>query len=64
MKFTIAICTWNGATRIAKTLNSLVAMDRKSEIDWELIVVDNNSSDSTNEVCSGFSDRSTDPRRH
>lgn len=57
MKFTIAICTWNGATRIAKTLNSLVAMDRKSEIDWELIVVDNNSSDSTNEVCSGFSDR-------
>lgn len=57
MKFTIAICTWNGSERIAKTLNSLTEMERRTEIDWELVVVDNNSTDSTKEVCLGFEDR-------
>ncbi len=57
MKFTIAICTWNGAARIAKTLNSLVEMKRNPEIEWELVVVDNNSSDATPEVCLDFADR-------
>ncbi len=57
MKFTIAICTWNGARRIGSTLESLAAMDRHVDHDWELLVVDNNSTDDTRDVCESYADR-------
>lgn len=57
MKFTIAICTWNGASRIESTLDSIVGLEKQDEIDWELLVVDNNSTDNTRQVCESFSDR-------
>lgn len=38
----IIICTYNGSHRISRVLNSL---NFKLDIDWEVIIVDNNSSD-------------------
>ena len=57
MKFTIAICTWNGAATLPATLESIAAMKQVDAIDWEVLVVDNNSTDETQSVCNAFSNR-------
>ena len=57
MKFTVAICTWNGANRIGQTLDSFIEMEQIDQIDWELVVVDNNSTDNTIEICKSYADR-------
>jgi len=46
MKLTVAVCTWNRAPLLERTLASLFAMQRP-RAEWELIVVDNNSTDDT-----------------
>jgi glycosyltransferase involved in cell wall biosynthesis len=57
MKFTVAICTWNGASSIGATLESFSLLNRINEIDWELLIVDNNSTDNSREICEVYSDR-------
>lgn len=47
--FTIAIITYNGATRIPEVLECLLKQEINS-INWEVLVVDNNSEDNTREV--------------
>jgi len=51
MKLTIAIPTFNGAPRLAKVLEHLQAQElleaQSQADDWEILVVDNNSSDDT-----------------
>jgi len=44
---TVLICTWNRTTLLEETLASLARMDVPSAIRWELVVVDNNSTDAT-----------------
>jgi glycosyltransferase involved in cell wall biosynthesis len=46
---TVAICTYNGAARIAQVLKALAAQTRPAA-DWETIVIDNASSDGTGAV--------------
>jgi glycosyltransferase involved in cell wall biosynthesis len=46
---TVLICTYNRATRLAETLDSLRAIVA-SGLTWDVIVVDNNSSDDTRQV--------------
>jgi len=53
MKISVIICTHNRYQRLAKTLNSLVDMALPQSIEWDAIVVDNNSSDNTREVVQG-----------
>ena len=48
MHFSIVIPTYNRADELAPTLRSLSAL--KSSRPWELIVVDNNSTDDTRAV--------------
>ena len=55
MKISVAICTWNRSRLLKQTLESIAATDRSSLGDWELIVVDNNSTDDTREVANAFS---------
>lgn len=43
----VVICTYNGAERIPKVLNHLAAQINTSEFIWEVVVVDNNSTDNT-----------------
>jgi glycosyltransferase involved in cell wall biosynthesis len=47
---TILICTYNRASYLAETLDSIAALDVPSAIAWDVLVVDNNSSDGTRGV--------------
>ncbi|NEP74919.1 MAG: glycosyltransferase family 2 protein [Okeania sp. SIO2G4] len=51
-QFTIAICTYNGETRLGEVLEKLSHQLNQHNISWEVLVVDNNSQDKTAEcVC-------------
>jgi len=54
---TVAICTWNRAALLAQTLEQLVRLTIPRGVEWELLVVDNNSTDATPSVLAGFRDR-------
>lgn len=47
MHASIVVCTYNRADSLAHTLGCLKKQQLRADIDWEVIVVDNNSSDST-----------------
>ena len=55
MKISVAICTWNQSRLLKQTLESIAAADHSSLDNWELIVVDNNSTDNTRKVAHEFS---------
>jgi glycosyltransferase involved in cell wall biosynthesis len=57
MFVTVAICTFNRAESLRRTLDSLAAMRAVGDVVWELIIVNNNSTDHTDEVVEGYSDR-------
>src|ERR1044072_6930607 len=48
MKFSVIIATYNRAEELVKTLESLKSLESTGP--WEVIIVDNNSSDNTREV--------------
>lgn len=48
MKFTVIIATYNRAAELRRTLASLATVS--TDHDWEVVVVDNNSTDNTREV--------------
>jgi len=48
--FTIAICTYNGEKRLPEVLDKLLVQINTESINWEVIVVDNNSTDNTAKV--------------
>lgn len=50
MDFTVAIPTYNGASRLPKVLEKLKEQTGIENISWEIIIVDNNSSDDTAKV--------------
>ena len=50
----VVICTYNRSSSLAKTLESLRQMTVPSELKWELIVVDNNSTDNTRSIITEF----------
>src|SRR5580658_10275907 len=54
MKLSVIICTWNRAVLLRETLNSLGKTELPQDIDWEILIVDNNSTDETSEVCQEF----------
>lgn len=47
---TVILCTYNGASRLTNTLSHLAAQQVKDHLSWELIVVDNASTDGSSEV--------------
>jgi glycosyltransferase involved in cell wall biosynthesis len=52
--FSIIICTYNRSESLRTTLASLAQLSVPPDMSWELIVVDNNSSDDTAEVVKSF----------
>lgn len=50
----VAVCTFNRAASLSRTLISFVALRPPVHADWELLVIDNNSSDNTMEVALSF----------
>jgi glycosyltransferase involved in cell wall biosynthesis len=57
IRITVVICTYNRARSLVKALESVVASELPSSIQWEVLVVDNNSSDETPQVAEGFRQR-------
>jgi glycosyltransferase involved in cell wall biosynthesis len=53
---TVAICTWNRASLLNRTLESFRQLDIPQHIRWEVIVVDNRCTDSTPDVIQGHAD--------
>jgi glycosyltransferase involved in cell wall biosynthesis len=50
----VIICTYNRCESLRKTLQTCCALEVPAGLAWELLVVDNNSSDATNQVCQSF----------
>ena len=50
LDFTVVICTYNGAHRVPEVLNQLKQQVGIDRLNWEILVVDNNSTDHTAEV--------------
>lgn len=54
MKVSVIICSYNGAERLPRALASLAALQLPPSLRWEVIVVDNHSTDETREVATRF----------
>ncbi|MEO0870260.1 MAG: glycosyltransferase, partial [Cyanobacteria bacterium J06642_11] len=52
--FTIAICTYNGAQRLPAVFEHLKQQLGTQGIRWEILVIDNNSSDATADVVNQY----------
>src|SRR5690606_1396175 len=50
LDMTAAICTYNGASRLPYVLDKLREQKNVEDLEWEVLVIDNNSSDETAEV--------------
>ena len=57
MVVSIILCTYNRADSLHTALESVLASALASQVDWELLVVDNNSRDRTREVINQFCQR-------
>ncbi len=57
MIVTVAICTWNRCGLLRSTLARLTEIVVPRGLEWELIVVDNNSTDDTAAVIESFANR-------
>jgi len=54
MKITVILCTYNRCRSLAKALESASAVQLPESDEWEVLVVDNNSTDKTREVVENF----------
>ncbi len=50
MKLSIIVCTYNRAASLAKTIDALHQQQVPNELEWEVVIVDNNSPDNTHQV--------------
>ena len=57
IKFTIAICTHNGAMRLGIVLDSILGLCSFDELVFEVLVIDNASTDSTKEIVLCYADQ-------
>lgn len=60
----VIVCTYNRSESLRRTLVSLAQLQAPSDTPWELLVVDNNSTDETAEVVETFSRSSSFPVRY
>ena len=54
MRITVILCTYNRCRSLAKALESAAALKLPDADEWEILVVDNNSTDKTREVVEDF----------
>jgi glycosyltransferase involved in cell wall biosynthesis len=54
MKISVILCTYNRCRSLTKALESAAALWLPEPDEWEMLVVDNNSSDQTREAVQGF----------
>jgi glucosyl-dolichyl phosphate glucuronosyltransferase len=54
---TVVLCTHNRSRDLAVALESIAASEMPSSVCWEVLVVDNNSTDQTRDIVEGFCER-------
>lgn len=54
MFITVGICTYNRAESLRRTLDSLLVMDSPADLGWEVLIINNNSADHTDQVISEY----------
>ncbi len=54
MRASVIICTYNRCQSLRRTLETLSLMTVPLGLDWELLIVDNNSKDVTKQTCADF----------
>lgn len=54
MDITVVLCTYNRCRSLAKALNSVAVSTLPQSVEWEVLLVDNNSNDQTREVAAEF----------
>jgi glucosyl-dolichyl phosphate glucuronosyltransferase len=54
MNVTVVVCTYNRCAELQDTLTSLVGSQVPDSVEWEILVVDNNSTDQTRAVVEKF----------
>ncbi|MFL6449637.1 MAG: glycosyltransferase family 2 protein [Bryobacteraceae bacterium] len=57
MKITVILCTYNRGETLANALSSAAGLIVPDSIDWDMLVIDNNSSDQTRDIVAEFSRR-------
>ena len=57
MNVEIAVCTWNRAELLAQTLESFTGLNLPPDCQLRILVVDNNSTDTTQQTLESFRDR-------
>ena len=63
MNLTVVLCTYKRDESLSRALNSAAALTVPESIGWEILVVDNNSTDHTSEVCEEFCRRDAPSRQ-
>ncbi|TWU44334.1 UDP-Glc:alpha-D-GlcNAc-diphosphoundecaprenol beta-1,3-glucosyltransferase WfgD [Novipirellula aureliae] len=56
MDISVIICTWNRCDLLRQTLQAFGGLCVSADVEWELLVVDNASTDNTHEVVTEFQD--------
>lgn len=54
MKITVILCTFNRCSSLSNALDSVAVSTLPESVEWEVLVVDNNSRDQTREVVENF----------
>ena len=57
VRVSVAVCTWNRAALLEGTLTTMCALDVPEGLEWEVVVVDNGSTDATPEVVERLGER-------
>ena len=57
MRVTVGICTWNRAALLREALGSMTQLAIPSGVEWEVLVINNNSTDHTDSVVQEFQGR-------
>lgn len=57
MNISLIICTWNNAKRLLITLETLCSCIIPDKINWEIVVVNNNCTDETDEIVESYTGR-------
>jgi glycosyltransferase involved in cell wall biosynthesis len=57
MFVSVAICTWNRCDLLEQTLKQMTKLRVPPDVQWELLIVNNNCTDRTDAVIRAFSGR-------
>ena len=64
MKISVILCTYNRSQSLTRALESVAVSQMPESVDWQVLIVDNNSKDQTREVAETFCRRDPDHFRY